>query len=90
MQLHELQVIWWTGCESSGSHGREYEDDCLVGRCAVMIEALTTSETSVSFYQTSRRSIPDDSRLHSRHNKNLKRRIVRTRLFRLKTFKTSM
>jgi hypothetical protein len=22
-------------CELSGSHGDEYEDDCLMGRCAV-------------------------------------------------------
>jgi hypothetical protein len=29
-----------------------------------MMEAANTSETSVSFYQTSRHNIPEDSHLH--------------------------
>jgi hypothetical protein len=51
----------------SGSHGGEYEDDCLLGCCAAMIalmmEAASTSETSVNFYQTIRCNIPEDSHL---------------------------
>jgi hypothetical protein len=34
---------------------------CLV---ALMMEAVNTSETSVSIYQTTRRNIPEDSHLH--------------------------
>jgi hypothetical protein len=30
---------------------------------ALMIEAVSTSETSVNFYQTTRRNIPEDSNL---------------------------
>jgi hypothetical protein len=36
----------------SGSHGSEYEDDCLLGCCALMMEAVSTSEMSGNFYQT--------------------------------------
>jgi hypothetical protein len=37
--------------EISGSRGSQYEDDCLLECCAVMMEAVSTSETSVSFYR---------------------------------------
>jgi hypothetical protein len=37
-----------------------------------MMEAVNTSETSVSFYQTTWRSIPEDSHLHTRPRENLK------------------
>jgi hypothetical protein len=46
-----------------GCHGGEYEDDCLLG-CALMMEAASTSETSVNFYQTTQRNNPKDSHLH--------------------------
>jgi hypothetical protein len=39
---------------------------------ALMMEAVSTSETSVNFYQTTQRNIPEDSHLHTRHRKNLK------------------
>jgi hypothetical protein len=39
--------------ESSGPHGGEYED--------LMMEAASTSETSVNFHQTARRNNPEDS-----------------------------
>jgi hypothetical protein len=38
----------------------------------LMIEAANTSETSVNFYQTTRRNIPEDSHLHTRRRENLK------------------
>jgi hypothetical protein len=37
-----------------------------------MMEAISTSESSVSFYQTTRRNIPEDSHLHTRRHENLK------------------
>jgi hypothetical protein len=43
----------------SGSHGGEYEDGCLLDCCAVL------SETSVYFYQTTRRNNPSSSHLQS-------------------------
>jgi hypothetical protein len=40
-------------CEISGFKGGEYENGCLLGKVIVLImEAASTSETSVNFYQT--------------------------------------
>jgi hypothetical protein len=36
-----------------------------------MMEAASTSETSVNFYQTTRRNTPEDSHLHTRRRENL-------------------
>jgi hypothetical protein len=36
------------------------------------MEAIITSETSVNFYQTTRRNITEDSHLHTRRRENLK------------------
>jgi hypothetical protein len=41
-------------------------------RIALMMEAARTSETSVHFYQTTRRYNPKDSHLHTRRRENLK------------------
>jgi hypothetical protein len=70
---------------TSGSHGGEYEDGCLLTMIALMMEAASTSETSVIFYQTTRRNNPEDIHLQvflcssgllrlrkSRSNENLK------------------
>jgi hypothetical protein len=46
---------------------------CLVEvRDRLMMETVGTSETSVNFYQTTRRNIPEDSHLHTRRRENLK------------------
>jgi hypothetical protein len=37
-----------------------------------MMEAGSTSETSVNFYQTTQRNIPEDSHPHTRRRENLK------------------
>jgi hypothetical protein len=39
---------------------------------ALMMEATSTSETSVNFYQTTRHNSPEDSHLHTRRRENLK------------------
>jgi hypothetical protein len=39
---------------------------------ALMVEAVSTSETSVSFYLATRRNIPEDSHLHTRRREKLK------------------
>jgi hypothetical protein len=39
---------------------------------ALMMEGESTSETSVSLYQTTRRYNPEDSHLHTRRRENLK------------------
>jgi hypothetical protein len=37
-----------------------------------MMEAVSTSEMSVNFYQTTWRNIPEDSHLHTHRQENLK------------------
>jgi hypothetical protein len=39
---------------------------------ALMVEAASISETSVNFYQTTRRNNPEDSHRHTRRRENLK------------------
>jgi hypothetical protein len=38
---------------------------------ALMMEAASTSETSVNFYQTAQSNNPEDSHLHTHHHENL-------------------
>jgi hypothetical protein len=47
-------------------------DDRPASIIALMMEAASTSETSVNFYQTTRRYNPEDSHLHTRRRENLK------------------
>jgi hypothetical protein len=47
------------------------EDDCL-GCCALMMEPVSTFETTANFYETTRRNIPEDSHLPARSRENLK------------------
>jgi hypothetical protein len=44
----------------------------FVSNHRLMMEAASTSETSVNFYQTTRRNNPEDSHLHTRRRENLK------------------
>jgi hypothetical protein len=37
-----------------------------------MMEAASTAEMSVNFYQTTGRNNPEDSHIHTRHRENLK------------------
>jgi hypothetical protein len=39
---------------------------------ALMMEAVSTSETSVKFYQTTQDYNPEDNHLHACHHKNMK------------------
>jgi hypothetical protein len=41
-----------------------------------MMEAASTSERSVNFYQTTRRNNPEDSHLYTRRRENLKSKNV--------------
>jgi hypothetical protein len=44
----------------------------IIRAIALMMEAESTSKTSAYFYQTTRRSNPEDSHLHTRRRENLK------------------
>jgi hypothetical protein len=39
---------------------------------ALMMEAVSTSKTSINFYRTTRRNKPEDSHLHAYRRENLK------------------
>jgi hypothetical protein len=47
----------------------------------LMMEAVSTSKTSVNIYQTARRNIPEDSHLHNLRRENLKSHITEIRFF---------
>jgi hypothetical protein len=49
-----------------------WEDGLDAAMIALMMEAVSTSETSVNIYQTTRRNIPEDSNLHTSRRENLK------------------
>jgi hypothetical protein len=60
-----------TGSASTGS----YISNLFLARglfIALMMEAASTCETSVNFYQTTRRHNPEDTHLHSRRRENPK------------------
>jgi hypothetical protein len=42
----------------------------------LMMEAASTSETSVSFYESTRRNIPEDSHFHTRRGDYLKSHLL--------------
>jgi hypothetical protein len=42
----------------------------------LMMEAASKSETSVNFYQTTRRNKPKDSHIHTRRLENLKSHFI--------------
>jgi hypothetical protein len=46
--------------------------EVLAASITVMMMAAITCETSVNFYQTTRRKIPEDSHLHTRRREDLK------------------
>jgi hypothetical protein len=48
----------------------------LDGDCLLMMEAVSTSEASVNFYETARRYIPEDSHLHTHRLENLKPHVL--------------
>jgi hypothetical protein len=44
----------------------------IIRGITLMMEALSTSETSVNLYETTRRNIQENRHLHTRHRENLK------------------
>jgi hypothetical protein len=51
----------------------DFEDWLSSGLCTLMLmEAMSSSETSVTIYQTTRCYIPEDGRLQTRRRENLK------------------
>jgi hypothetical protein len=50
-----------------------------------MMEAASTSETSVNFYQTTRSKNPEDSHIHTRRSENLKSQEMKRHLLHIQT-----
>jgi hypothetical protein len=57
----------------------KYYTQLAVSNISLMMEAASTSATSVHFYQTARRNKPEDSNLHIRRRKNLKYHSAKTK-----------
>jgi hypothetical protein len=54
---------------------------CSLVDIALMMDAVNTSQTSVSLYHTTQRNIPEDGRLHARRRENLKSHTVIRNIF---------
>jgi hypothetical protein len=59
-------ICWWATSVTGGS-----ENQVLATITALMTEAASTSETSVSFYGAKRCNIPEENNFHIRRHKNL-------------------
>jgi hypothetical protein len=62
------RVVWKKLAEVSEMHTASI-------MMVMMMEAIITSETSASFYQTTERNTSENSNLHIRHQKKLKSRL---------------
>jgi hypothetical protein len=56
----KMAVFWDVASFSVVETDRRFRDAC----CAMMIQAVSTFETSVNFYQTARSNIPENIHLH--------------------------
>jgi hypothetical protein len=54
---------------------------CSLVDITLMMDAVNTSQTSVSLYHTTQRSIPEEGRLHARRRENLKSHTVIRNIF---------
>jgi hypothetical protein len=85
--LKETEISVIIG-ENSGSHGGEYKEMLVasINMSTLMKKAERTNETSVKFYQSTRRNNPNDSTFimgvsqRFRGNKSLHRNMIRHRL----------
>jgi hypothetical protein len=57
-------VVWWKFTDVS--------EELAATIIALMMVAASASETSLNFYQITRRKNPEDSHLHTRRRENLK------------------
>jgi hypothetical protein len=74
----KITVFWYVAPCSLVEVYRHFRGGCCLHHqsgelfIALMMEAESTSKTSVNFYQATRRNIPEDSHLHTRRRENLK------------------
>jgi hypothetical protein len=67
-----MKVFWDIAPRSLVEVDRRFRGAyCLYPILMAMMEVVSTSETSASFYETTRRHIPEDRRLHTRRRENL-------------------
>jgi hypothetical protein len=72
-KFYEVDYFWHVTPCSLIDIGRRFRGAyCLHHQDDEMMETVSSSETSVNIYQTTRCSIPEDSRLHTRRRENLK------------------
>jgi hypothetical protein len=64
-----MTAFWDIALCSLVETDRRFGDASIIAR---MTEAVRTSETSINFYETTRRNIPEGYHLHTRRRENLK------------------
>jgi hypothetical protein len=70
----KMTVFWYVVPCSLVEVYQHFRGACCLhnqGDVALMMEAASTPETSVNFYQTIWCNIPEDSHLHTHHHENL-------------------
>jgi hypothetical protein len=74
LPIFKMTVLWVVAPCSLVKFYRRFRRVCCLHHQGddLMIEAASTSEASVIFYQTTRRDNPEDSHLHIRRRENLK------------------
>jgi hypothetical protein len=65
-------AVFWVVAQYSLEKFTDVSEVLVASIIRAMMEAASTSETSVNFYQTTRRNNPEDSHLHTRRRENLK------------------
>jgi hypothetical protein len=68
----KMAVFWVVAPCSLVEDYRRFRGVCCLLLIALMMEAVSTSEMSVNFYQTIRRYNPEDSHLRTHRRENLK------------------
>jgi hypothetical protein len=74
IQRKKMAVFWVVAPCSLVETYRRFRGACCLHNQEIdlKIEAASTSETSINFYQTTLRNNPEDSHLHTRRRENLK------------------
>jgi hypothetical protein len=67
-----MTAFWVVAPCSLVEADRRFRGVYSIVRSILMIESVSTSETSVNFYETTRRNIPEGRHLHTRRRENLK------------------
>lgn len=80
-----MMTVFWVAKPCSLAGIINVSERLVASIMVLVMVAVSTSETSVNFNQTTRCNIPEDSQLHSRRHENLKSHQIRVDLKMLPT-----